>query len=136
MEILFVIGRVLFAAIFINSGIGHLMQADGMSQYAASKGVPAAKAGVIVSGLIALVGGVLLLLGVYPDLGALLIAIFLVPVSLMMHPFWKESDPMAKQNEMIHFMKNMALLGAALLFIAFYAEFGEVVAGLIDEPLF
>src|SRR5690606_25262934 len=107
MDILLVIGRVLFAAIFILSGVGHLTKADGMAQYAQSKGVPSAKAGVIVSGLIAIVGGLMVALGVYPDLGALLLIIFLGAVTFMMQPFWKETDAMAKQTENVSFMKNV-----------------------------
>ncbi len=135
MEILLVIGRVLFAAIFLVSGIGHLTQADGMSQYATSKGVPAAKAGVIGSGLLAIVGALMLALGVYPDLGALLLIVFLLPVTFFMHAFWKETDPQAKQLENISFMKNLALIGAALVMLVLFAEYG-VDAGILDETLF
>lgn len=136
MDIVFLIGRALFAAIFIASGIGHLKQADGMAQYAAAKGVPAAKAGVLASGVVAIVGGLLILLGVYPDLGALLIVLFLLPVSVMMHAFWKETDPMVKQTENISFMKNISMAGAALVLFALIVELGEVPAALVDKPLF
>lgn len=115
-----VAGRVLFSMIFITSGIRHLMKADGMTGYAQARGVPAPKATVMLSGLMILVGGVLVLIGWHRFIGAGLIAIFLIPASFIFHPFWQETDPMAKMNQMTHFMKNMALLGAALL-LAFYA---------------
>lgn len=136
MDIVLVIGRILFAALFIMSGIGHFKNADGMGQYAQAKGVPGAKAGVLISGAIAIIGGLSILLGIYPDLGALLIVLFLVPVSFYMHAFWKETDPMAKQTENISFMKNMALAGGALILFALTVEAGVVQAGLVDKPLF
>lgn len=136
MDVLLLIGRALFAAIFILSGIGHFAQADGMAQYAQAKGVPAAKLGVLASGALALVGGLLILLGVWPDLGAILIALFLIPVSVMMHAFWKESDPMARQTENISFMKNVGLLGGALVLFYLFNQTQDVAAGLLSDPLF
>ncbi len=115
-----VVGRVLFAMIFIMSGMNHLMKANDMTGYAQSKGLPAPKAAVLGSGLMILIGGVLVLLGWHRFIGAGLIAIFLVSAAFIFHAFWKETDPMAKTNEMGHFMKNMALAGAALL-LAFYS---------------
>jgi len=113
-------GRILFSIIFIALGMNHLMKLDDMSAYAASKGVPAAKAATAVSGLIIVAAGIMVLLGWSPFIGAGLLVIFLIFTAFVMHPFWKESDPQASMNEMSHFMKDLALAGAAL-FIAFYA---------------
>lgn len=118
MDVVLVIGRVLFALIFINSGIAHLTKLEAMTGYAKYKKVPAAKLSVIVSGLIILVGGLYIALGIYADLGGLLIAIFLIPTAVIMHAFWKESDATAKQNESIGFFKDLALAGAALIIFA------------------
>ena len=115
MDILLVIGRVLFALIFINSGIAHLTNLEAMTGYAQYKKVPAAKLSVIVTGLMLVVGGLYVALGVYADLGALLLAIFLVASAFMMHNFWTIEDAQAKQNESISFFKNLALAGAALI---------------------
>jgi putative oxidoreductase len=115
MDILLVIGRVLFALIFINSGIAHLTKLEAMTGYAQYKKVPAAKLSVIVTGLMLVVGGLYVALGVYADLGALLLAIFLVASAFMMHNFWTIEDAQAKQNESISFFKNLALAGAALI---------------------
>jgi len=62
-----------------------------------------------------LVGGLYVALGVYADLGGLFLAIFLLATAFMMHNFWTIQDPQAKQGEMINFMKNLALAGAALI---------------------
>ena len=122
MNAVLVIGRVLFALIFINSGMAHLTKIEAMAGYAQYKKVPAAKLSVIVSGLMILVGGLYVALGVYADLGALLIAIFLSPTALLMHAFWKETDATAKQSETTNFFKNIALAGAALIIFVLVAS--------------
>ncbi len=130
MDVVLVIGRVLFALIFINSGIAHLTKLEAMTGYAKYKKVPAAKLSVIVSGLMILVGGLYIALGVYADLGALLIALFLIPAAVLMHAFWKETDATAKQNESIGFFKDIAMAGAALIIFALVAtgtDFGPSI---------
>ena len=132
MDVVLVIARILFAAIFINSGIMHLTKLEAMTGYAQYKKVPAAKFSVVLSGLMILIGGLYIAFGVYADLGALLIALFLIPTSFLMHAFWKETDATAKQNESIGFFKNLSLAGAALIIFALVAtgtEFGPSVTG-------
>jgi uncharacterized membrane protein YphA (DoxX/SURF4 family) len=135
MDILFLVGRTFLAGIFLLSAVGHFTQSEGMAQYAQAKGVPAAKAGVIASGVIALLAGLSLVLGVWTDLGALLLIVFLVPVTLMMHAFWQESDPQARSSEQINFNKNVALIGAALILFYLVNQSQDIPAGLSD-PLF
>lgn len=113
MEILEIVGRVLFSLIFLASAMGHFKNTAAMAGYAQSKGVPAAKLSVQVSGLVMLVGAVLVIIG--NPIGALLLVAFLVPTAILMHPFWKETDPMAKMTEQVNFLKDLALAGAALL---------------------
>ncbi len=113
-------GRILFCMIFIASGMNHLMKLDDKSAYAASKGVPAAKAATAISGLMIMVGAIMVVLGWHRFIGAGLLVAFLIPTAFVMHPFWKETDPQSSMNEMAHFMKTLGLAGAAML-IAFYA---------------
>ncbi|KRO36525.1 MAG: DoxX family protein [Actinobacteria bacterium BACL15 MAG-120619-bin91] len=132
MDIVLIIGRVLFALLFISSGVSHLTKLEAMTGYAQYKKVPAAKFGVVLSGLMILLGGIYIAFGVYADLGALLIALFLIPTSFLMHAFWKETDATAKQNKSISFFKNLALAGAALIIFALVAtgtDFGPSVTG-------
>lgn len=117
MKYFVLLGRIFYSAIFIMSGPGHF--SAGTIGYAASKGVPLASIAVPLSGIIALVGGLSILLGFKAKYGAWLIVIFLVPVSIMIHGFWGYSDPMQAQMQQIHFMKNLAMLGAALLIAHF-----------------
>jgi putative oxidoreductase len=94
--------------------------AEGIG-YAASKGVPSASLLVPASGVIAALGAISIILGFRARMGALLIVIFLIPVTFFMHAFWKETDPMQMQMQMSNFMKNLSLLGAALLLCYFGA---------------
>lgn len=116
--VLFLIGRILFGGYFFFNGSNHLMKTRMMAGYAASKGVPAPKIAVIVSGLLIFLGGLGVLLGVYTKLSLLLIATFLVVVSFKMHAYWRVSEPNAKMSDMINFTKNMALLGANLMMLS------------------
>jgi putative oxidoreductase len=112
------LGRFLFVLIFLMSGPRHFSsQTIG---YAASQGVPLASILVPLSGILALAGGLSILLGYGAKIGAWLIAIFLVPVTLMLHKFWGISDPMMAQVQMVMFMKNVSMLGGAL----FISQFG------------
>ena len=74
------------------------------------------------------------LLGIYGDLGALIIAATLVPISIFMHAFWKESDAQAKMTEQVAFNKNVALIGGALAFFVFFAATSPTLT--ITGPLF
>lgn len=89
-----------------------------MAGYAASKGVPAPQAAIILTGLLLLIGGLSILTGVMPRVGVLAIALFLLPVSFTMHNFWAIADPMEKAMQTVNFTKNMALFGSALMFLA------------------
>lgn len=112
-------GRALFAAIFLTAGFGHF--APQTIGFAAEQGVPLAGLLVPASGVLALAGGLSVLLGYRARLGAWLLVLFLVPVTIMMHPFWAIEDPMTAQMQQGMFMKNVSMLGAALLITRFGA---------------
>jgi putative oxidoreductase len=106
------LGRILFTLIFLMSGFTHF--ASQTIGFAASQGVPLASILVPLSGVIAFVGALSILLGYRARLGAWLIVLFLVGVTPM-HKFWGIADPMMQQMQMVMFMKNVAMLGGALL---------------------
>ena len=113
------LGRFFFALIFLMAGANHFSkQTIG---YAVSAGVPLASIAVPLSGVLSIAGGLSILLGYRAKLGAWLIVLFLIPVTLMLHKFWTVSDPMMAQIQMILFMKNVAMLGGALLISQFGA---------------
>lgn len=116
----FLVGRILFAWLFIFSGINHWLQAGPMTEYAKAKKIPAARTAVLLSGLIILLGGLSILLGLWPRIGAGLIGLFLLGATPTMHNYWAQTDPLARANDRAHFWKNVALLGAALTIL--YAD--------------
>jgi putative oxidoreductase len=107
------LGRLFFALIFLMAGPNHF--SSQTIAYAASQGVPMASIAVPLSGVLALVGGLSILLGYRARIGAWLIALFLVAVTPMLHNFWAVTDPMMHQMQMVMFMKNVSMLGGALL---------------------
>ena len=124
MDVIILIGRILFGGFFLMSGINHFTKLEAMTGYAKYKKLPAAKLGVLLSGLMLVLGGIYIILGFYTDLGLLLIAIFLVLAAVIFHNFWKETDATAKQNEMLAFMKDIALAGGALILFALVVKHG------------
>jgi len=117
MEILFVIGRILYGGFFIMNGLNHFRQYGMLKGYAGSKGVPAPGPAVMAAGLLILFGGLGVVLGIYIQWAVLALTLFLVPVSLKMHNFWSVSDPMMRMADTVNFSKNMALLGASLILL-------------------
>src|SRR5499427_1689654 len=113
MRILYVVGRVLFALIFIVAAPRHFT-AEGI-KHAAELGVPLAALCVPISGVMALAGGLSVASGYRAQWGAWLLVAFLVPVTMMMHGFWRLHDPEAVHIQQAMFVKNIALAGAALL---------------------
>ena len=119
MDVLFLIGRIIFGGYFIYNGLNHFTKLQMMSGYAKSKGITAPTLAVPFAGLLLLIGGLTMITGRFVLLGEICLIIFLLPVSFMMHNFWKVEDPMMKMGEMVNFMKNMALLGAVLMIMTF-----------------
>jgi putative oxidoreductase len=136
MDVIVLIGRVLFVAVFLGAGVGHLTQTRATAEYASSKGVPNAVLLVQVSGVQMLVGGLMVLLGIWMDLGFLILAAFLVPAAVLIHAFWKVDDPEQLNVERSQFMKNVALTGACLMLFAVVAHLGPDLGLTITEPLF
>ena len=125
MKYIPLIGRILFSLIFLSSGLmGHLIGLSGTAAYAASQGLPMATFLVALSGIIAVLGAISIILGYKAKMGAWLIILFLIPVTFKMHAFWMITDPaqaMMRTMQMAMFMKNIALIGAALMISYFGA---------------
>ncbi len=119
LNIIFWIGRILFGGYFFMMGINHFMKHEMMKNYAESKGINNSSLMIYASGLLIILGGLGVIVGAYIPQSLVLIIIFLIPVSIKMHAFWKESDDASKMIEMQNFLKNTALVGAALMLIFF-----------------
>ncbi len=118
MNILFLIGRLIFGGYFLMNAWNHFKNLEGLTGYAEAKGVPSARAAVFAGGVLLMLGGLGVIFGIAPEASLALLIIFLVPVSFKMHAFWKETDPNARMMERVQFMKNMALVGALLMLYA------------------
>jgi len=136
MDIIFLAARILFAILFLFSAVGHITQAEGMAQYAKFKGAPGGRFGVILTGITMGVGALLVAFGIFGEIGALLVALTLLPISVFMHAFWKETDAQAKQNDLIQFNKNVALIGGALaLFLLFAIDGVDLGLTITDSVI-
>ena len=113
MKYAVLLGRIFYSLIFVMASTGHFSQ--GTIAFAASEGVPFASFTVPLSGVMALLGGLSVALGYKAKWGGLLLVLFLVPVTVMLHNFWVVKDPMMAQMQQAMFMKNIAMLGGALL---------------------
>ena len=137
MDWVLLAGRILFAAIFVWSGVGfHLGMRQTAVGYARAKGAPLPELTVPLTGIAIAAAGVLIVIGLWVDLAALVIAAFLLSTAYFMHAFWKVADPQEKQMEQVHFMKDVALAGAALALFSLFQQFGEAIGITIEPALF
>jgi len=118
MDLLFVIGRVLFGGLFLYNGLNHFLHFETTRRYTANKHVPLPAVATIVSGVSLLTGGASVVTGFRPEIGLGLIVAFLVVVTPKMHDFWTVTDPTQRMGQFINFQKNVALAGAALMMLA------------------
>lgn len=119
MKIFVPLARVLFSAIFIVTSFSHFTQP--YIAFAAKKGILFPDVVVPLSGLIMLLGGLMILLGYRAKIGAILLVLFLIPATIAMHKFWGLKDAQIAELQKIMFLKNMALLGGAML-IAYFGS--------------
>jgi len=132
VDVIELIGRLVFAGLFLFYAVQHATQFRGYSAFAGSRGTPFPKLSVAVTGLMLAVGGSFVALGLWADLGALILVVFLVPVAFVVHPFWK-FEGQERAGEQGIFLKDLALGGAALALIAL-AHDG--LAHSVTGPLF
>lgn len=117
MDIILIIGRILFGFLFLVSGYNHLKHLQGTTEYAASKKVPSPKLATVLTAILMILGSLGVIFNYQMQISLWLLVIFLVPTSFIMHAFWKETDPGARSMAMTDFFKNMSLAGAALMMI-------------------
>ena len=112
------VGRVLLALIFVVSGFGKIGGFERTAGYIASKGLPLPEAGVVVSILVELGGGLMLMLGWRARWAALALAVFTVFAAIFFHNFWTMTGADAMTNQ-IMFLKNVSMIGGLLVVWAF-----------------
>jgi putative oxidoreductase len=117
MDVAYLIGRIIFGSYWLMAALNHFKNLAHMSEYAKAKGTPLPKLAVAGTGVILSAGGLSMLLGLHPVVGIALLLVFLIGVSIQVHNFWKVDDAQSKQIDIINFTKNMALIGALLMFL-------------------
>ena len=137
MEWLLLLGRILFAFQFVSAGWSfHLRQRQTAIGYSKMMGAPAPELTVPLTGVQLIVAGLMIVVGLWVDLAALLVIAFLIPTNYFMHPFWKIDDPEQKVMQATHFWKNTALIGGALVLFFLYQQFGDEIGLNLEPSLF
>lgn len=117
MQILFLISRIILGLYFLDNASHHFFQLNMISGFAESRGVPAPKIAVLIGGVLLFLGGSSILTGYKPILGIISLILFLLPVTIQIHTFWKFQDPMVRMNERINFTKNLALMSCIIMLL-------------------
>lgn len=107
------LGRLLIAFIFLFAGFGKITGFEGTVGYIASKGLPLPELGAIGATVVEIGGSLLLIVGWNTRLAAAALFVFTAMTALFFHNFWSMPADQA-QGQMIHFMKNMAMMGGLL----------------------
>jgi len=134
--IVLVVGRVLFSVFFARSGIGHVRRHQTMGDYSRAASFPAPYLAGWPAGVWLLAASVSIALGIWPDLGSLMVAIFVVPAGLYFHRFWTLEDPAQRQIQSGNLLRNVAFLGASLAMFGLFVSVGEGMRFAITKPLF
>jgi putative oxidoreductase len=117
--LILVVGRIVLSVFFLLSGVTKIARNKTMVEYAASRKLPMPGAAIALAALIELAGGISVLIGFHERIAAAILIVYLIPTTLIFHNFWAASGA-EKQNQGVHFMKNVAIIGG-LLILAYIA---------------
>jgi putative oxidoreductase len=136
--LVFLAGRVLFGLYFaVVAGIvGHIRNSKMLEGYARSVGFPVAAIAGWPTGLWLVAGGLSVVLGIWPDVGALMIAAFVVLGAIYFHRFWEIEDQMQKMTQQQLFGRNVIALGTTLILVGVFTGFAPELRFTITQPLF
>jgi putative oxidoreductase len=116
-DALLALGRILVALIFVSSGIEKFMDLGATASAISSKGLPYANVLAVLTATLEAGGGLLIILGWQTRLAALALAIFCAVAAYYFHDFWNQTGQQ-HTNNMIHFMKNVSIIGGLLMLCA------------------
>jgi uncharacterized membrane protein YphA (DoxX/SURF4 family) len=141
MAVVILAGRILFAIFFVNAGVRHFTKLQMMSTVVKTSGgfsgklAPAAGLAVGGTGAMLIAGGVMVATGIFADLGALLLAVFLVPTTFLLHAYWREADPVKRQQQQSAFLRNVALLGATSFLFGYLVSRSQGLGLMVTHAL-
>jgi uncharacterized membrane protein YphA (DoxX/SURF4 family) len=130
----FLAGRVLFVALFASSARSHVTNHDRMVATARRARLPVPLVAGWPIGIWLIVGDLSIVLGIWPDIGALMLAVFLVPTTLLFHRFWTFSDAAERRTQTSSFLRNVSLLGGCLVLLAACIAIGHALRFTITGP--
>jgi putative oxidoreductase len=117
--VLAVLGRLMLSAIFLLSAVGNkIPNFNSVAELMGNAGIPYPKVMLVGAIVFLIAGSFAIILGYQARIGATLLLVFLILATYYFHHFWNITDPKAKQEQMIEFLKNLGLMGAMLLIIA------------------
>lgn len=136
MDVLLLVGRILYGLIFVGAGIGgHLLSTDETAAYAQMRGVKNARILVIISGVGISAGGLGIIFGFWADLAVLGVVAYCLIAAFMVHHFWTDEGQI-QTIEMSMFMKNLSMAGGGLILFVLIAKLGAEVPFTLTDPLF
>ena len=128
------VGRILFVGLFVFTAQNHIR--SHARYVATAKGrLPIPYVAGWPAGVWLLLADASIVLGLWPDIGALMMAAFLVPTTILFHPFWKFSDPAQRRTQEMSFYRNVSLTGAALALFALFSVVGPGRFGITGSLL-
>lgn len=135
--VIFLIGRILFPFLILDAGIRfHIRKSPMAEGYAKSTGFPMPAIAGWPTGLWMATGSLSVMLGAWGDIGAIMIAMFVVPAAAWFHRFWELDDQQQKQSQQVYFWRNVALLGGSLILFAVFTTVGHDLSFTLTDPLF
>ena len=134
--IVFLTGWILFVVFFLISGLGFHVAKSGQAEgYARQMGFPLPGIAGWPTGIWMSAAALSIALGIWPDIGALMLCAFAITAALYFHRFWTLEDESQKQTQQQLFFRNMIIVGGGLSFFAFFASAGPGLRFSITEPL-
>jgi uncharacterized membrane protein YphA (DoxX/SURF4 family) len=131
------IGRIVFAYYFgAVAGVGHFKRDQLMRGYAKQAGFPVPAVAGWVAGVWLILGAVSVGLGIWPDLGSLMIGAFVIPATLFFHRFWTFEDEAQKTSQKQAFYRNLIIFASSLVFFGTFVTLGSELRFTITSPLF
>jgi putative oxidoreductase len=135
--LIMLLGRLLFGGFFVSVGLqGHVQQSQALEGYARSSNFPAPGIAGWPTGIWLVLGGISVGLGIWPDLGALMVAAFATIAASYFHRYWEIEDAMQKMTQQQLFGRNVVIVASCLFMFATFAALGEGLRYAVTGALF
>lgn len=130
------VGRILFVVFFLNSTIFHLTKGEMAIGFAKHMAFPLPFLAAWPSGAWLLAGSLSIVFGLWADVGALMLGLFVILAAAWFHRFWEIEDQDQRQTQKSNFVRNATFLGGSLIIFAFFTTFGHGLPLTLTDPLF